>query len=293
MQRIYRGRMGYLFIAPLMIGLLMFSYYPAFSGLYHSVFDWDNVGTATFIGRDNFKELFSDQVFLASIGTMVKIQLPCLIIGVAAPLIMAELIFNVTSTRMQYWYRILVLLPMVAPGVVGTLIWRFIYDPNNGLMTALMQTLGILKDGQVIDWLGDPNYVIFSIIFMGFPWIGGTSVLIYMSGLMNIPSSLIESSVLDGAGTFTRIFKIDLPMIVGQIRYFVIMGIIGALQSYSTQIILTEGGPGYTTMVPGYYMYTQAFYAGRMGYACAIGTVMFVAIFIFTAFTYKYTQNKD
>ena len=150
-------------------------------------------------------------------------------------------------------------MPMVAPGVVGTLIWRFIYDPNNGLMTALMQTLGILKDGQVIDWLGDPNYVIFSIIFMGFPWIGGTSVLIYMSGLMNIPSSLIESSVLDGAGTFTRIFKIDLPMIVGQIRYFVIMGIIGALQSYSTQIILTEGGPGYTTMVPGYYMYTQAF----------------------------------
>lgn len=158
---------------------------------------------------------------------MVKIQLPCLIIGVAVPLIMAELIFNVTSTRMQYWYRILVLLPMVAPGVVGTLIWRFIYDPNNGLMTALMQTLGILKDGQVIDWLGDPNYVIFSIIFMGFPWIGCTSVLIYMSGLMNIPSSLIESSVLDGAGTFTRIFKIDLPMIVGQIRYFVIMGIIG------------------------------------------------------------------
>ena len=218
-----------MFIAPLMIGLLMFSYYPAFSGLYHSFFDWDNVGTATFIGLDNFKELFSDQVFLASIGTMVKIQLPCLIIGVAVPLIMAELIFNVTSTRMQYWYRILVLLPMVAPGVVGTLIWRFIYDPNNGLMTALMQTLGILKDGQVIDWLGDPNYVIFSIIFMGFPWIGGTSVLIYMSGLMNIPSSLIESSVLDGAGTFTRIFKIDLPMIVGQIRYFVIMGIILSL----------------------------------------------------------------
>ena len=105
MQRIYRGRMGYLFIAPLMIGLLMFSYYPAFSGLYHSFFDWDNVGTATFIGLDNFKELFSDQVFLASIGTMVKIQLPCLIIGVAVPLIMAELIFNVTSTRMQYWYR--------------------------------------------------------------------------------------------------------------------------------------------------------------------------------------------
>ena len=165
------------------------------------------------------------------------------------------------------------------------------YDPNNGLLTALLRAFGVLDGGAVIDWLGDPQWVIFSVIFMGFPWIGGTAVLIYMSGLMNIPTEVVESSLLDGCSTLRRVFVIDLPTIIGQVRYFLIMGIIGALQDYSLQLMLTGGGPGYSTMVPGYYMYLEAFTANRMGYACAIGTSLFVMIFIITGFTYKYVKN--
>lgn len=293
LTQIINARMAYLFILPLMAGLAIFSYYPAFSGIYHSFFDWDSVGTAKFIGFDNFKELFSDTVFLNAVVTMGKIQLPKLLIGIVVPLMMAELIFNLHSKKAQYWYRILILLPIVTPGVVGVLIWKYLYDPNNGLMTALMHLFGLLDPKLVIDWLGDPKMVIFSVIFMGFPWIGGTAVLIYMSGLMNIPTEVIESSVLDGCGTFRRILAIDLPTIMGQIRYFLVMGIIGALQDYSLQLMLTSGGPGYTTTVPGYYMYTEAFYANRMGYACSIGTVMFMCIFFFTAFTYKFIKNDS
>ncbi len=289
--RIWHARMGYLFILPLMVGLLMFSYYPAFSGIYHSFFDWDSVGNATFIGLDNYIELWQDEVFLTSFGTMAKIQLPKLLIGIFCPLIMAELIFNLTSQKAQYWYRILILLPIVTPGVVSTLMWEYIYDPNNGLMTAVMRALGVLSENGAIDWLGDPQWAIFSVIFMGFPWIGGTSVLIYMSGLMNIPNEVIESSLLDGCSTLRRIISIDLPTIMGQVRYFLIMGIIGALQDYSLQLMLTDGGPGYTTMVPGYYMYIEAFTANRMGYACAIGTSLFLMVFVMTAVTYKYVKS--
>lgn len=289
--RIWHQRMGYLFILPLIAGLLTFSYYPAFSGIYHSFFNWDAVGTAEFIGVDNYVELWQDKVFLESFGTMLKIQLPKLIIGIICPLIMAEFIFNLSSRKSQYWYRILILLPIITPSVVGTLLWKFIYDPNNGLMTAVARSLGLLSEAGVIDWLGDPKWVIFSVIFMGFPWIGGTSVLIYMSGLMNIPSEVIESSLLDGCSTLRRIISIDIPTIMGQVRYFLIMGIIGALQDYSLQLMLTGGGPGYTTMVPGYYMYLEAFTANRMGYACAIGTSLFVIIFILTAVTFKYVRN--
>lgn len=113
---------------------------------------------------------------------MAKIQLPKLVIGIVVPLVMAELIFNLSSRRAQYWYRILILFPIVTPGVVSTLIWKYMYDPNNGLLTALLRAFGVLDGGAVIDWLGDPQWVIFSVIFMGFPWIGGTAVLIYMSG---------------------------------------------------------------------------------------------------------------
>lgn len=108
---------------------------------------------------------------------------------------------------------------------------------------------------------------------------------------MNIPNEIIECSRLDGCGTWRRVFVIDIPTIMGQIRYFLIMGIIGALQDYSLQLMLTDGGPGYSTTVPGYYMYLEAFTANRMGYACSIGTTLFVIIFVITAFTYKYIRN--
>ena len=290
-RRVWQARMGYLFILPLMLGLLIFSYYPAFSGIYHSFFDWDSVGTAKFIGVENYRELFRDEVFLTAFGTMLKIQLPKLLIGIIVPLIMAEMIFCVRSQRAQYWYRILILFPIVTPGVVSTLIWKFIYDPNGGLLTSLLRAVGIMDATQVISWLEDPRWVIFAVIFMGFPWIGGTSVLIYMSGLMNIPTEVMESATLDGCGVLRRIVRIDLPTIMGQVRYFLIMGIIGALQDYSLQLMLTDGGPGYSTMVPGYYMYLEAFTANRMGYACAIGTTLFLIIFVITAVTYRYIRS--
>ena len=124
LTRIWRGRTGYLFILPLMLGLSIFSYYPAFSGIYHSFFDWDSTGEAVFVGFNNFIELWQDEVFLDSFGTMVIIQIPKLLIGMFCPLIMAELIFNLRSRKSQRLYRTLILLPMVTPAIVGTLIWE-------------------------------------------------------------------------------------------------------------------------------------------------------------------------
>lgn len=291
-KKMYKARLAYIFLSPLFIGLLLFSYYPAFSGLYHSLFNWDSIGQEKFIGLANFQELFNDSVFLDSISVMFKIMIPKLVIGITIPFMIAEMIFFISSKKAQYWYRILVLLPMVAPGVVYTLIWKYIYDPNNGLLTALLRALNIFGNDQVVNWLGDPKTVIFAIIFMGFPWIGGTSVLIYMSGMMNISTELIECSRLDGASTLRRIFSIDIPMLMGQFRYFLIFGIVGGFQDYSVQVILTKGGPGYSTMVPGYYMFTQAFDSGRMGYASSIGTVLFFVILLLTLFSLKFVGNK-
>ena len=122
---------------------------------------------------------------------------------------------------------------------------------------------------------------------MGFPWIGGTNVLIYISGLNAVSAEARESARLDGAGTFQIIWNIDLPQIAGQMRFFLINGLIGGIQDYSVQFLLTDGGPGYDTMVPGYYMYQAAFQSGRMGFASAIGTFLFVVIMIFTLLSFK------
>lgn len=284
---------AYLFLLPLFAGILTFSYYPAISGIYHSFFNWNGIGEKTFIGIENYKSLFQDAIFINSIPAMLKLMIPKLIISVVVPFVMAELIFSVRSRKMQARYRMLCLLPMVAPGVVGTLLWKYIYDPSSGLAVEILRLFGVVGQTQNIDWLGNPDLTIGSIIFMGFPWIGGTAVLIYMSGLLNISSEVMEASQLDGCTTLKRIFKIDIPLMMGQVRYFVIIGIINALQDYSVQIILTDGGPGYTTYVPGYYMFKQAFSYGNMGYACAIGTLMFVVIFILTLLSMKFMKSEE
>ena len=287
LHRIWKSRKAYLFLLPLFTGLIIFSYYPPLLGIYRSFFKWDGINTASFVGLANYQKLYSDEIFVNSVPTMLRIMLPKLVIGIVVPLIMAEMIFSVKNKKLKSFYRIAILLPIVAPGTVGTLIWKNIFDPNGGLLTTILRGIGVLEQSQVIDWLGGVDTVIPSIIFMGFPWIGGTSVLIYMSGLMSISSEVIESSRLDGCSTLRRIWAIDLPNILGQIRYFLVFGIIGGLQDYSTQIVLTKGGPGYSTYVPGYYMYMQAFTAGNMGYACAIGTTIFIIIAIITALTFK------
>jgi len=293
LRKIWDARLAYLLLSPLFIGLAIFCYYPPVSGMYHAFFDWDALGKKTYIGLDNFRELFQDPVFLNSIPTMFLIVVPKLLIGTFVPLVVAELIFAFKSQKWKFRYRVLLLLPMVAPGMVFMLIWGRIFDPINGLITQLGRGLGLIGADQIINWLGDSSTVIPSLIFMGFPWIGGTAVLIYMAGIMNISSEVIESSVLDGASTWRRILSIDLPLLMGQIRYFFIFGLIAGIQDYNLQIVLTGGGPGYDTYVPGYYMYLKAFGASRMGYASAVGLVMFVAIFFLTILSLRYLKAND
>ena len=292
-SRIYAARNGYLFILPLFVGLIVFNYFPPISGLYRSLFQWDGTDAPVFLGLDNFRELFNDSRFTQSVPTMLKIMLPRLFISIIIPFIIAEMIFAVKSSYARYAYRVMILLPIIAPGVVTMLVWRFLYDPHNGLVSEIFRFLGLIAPGEIVSWLSDPRTVIPAIIFIGFPWISGTNVLIYMSGLINISTEIIESSRLDGANIMQRIIKIDIPMLLGQIKYFLVFGIINGLQDFGIQIVLTRGGPGYTTYVPGYYMYVQAFFNGRMGYASAIGTVMFAVILFLTIINYRFFNTDN
>ena len=269
---------GYLMLLPLVCGILVFSYYPPISGLRLAFFDKRSNTQEVFVGFENFRRLFQDELFLKSIPTMFKIMIPRLAIGVIVPLVMAELIFGVASRKAQSVYRIMILLPIVAPGIVSTLIWSNILDASsNGVLNGILHAFGMNPEVN-INWLGDYDWVIFSIIFMGFPGVGGTSVLIYLSGLMGISQEMIEASRLDGAGTMLRIFRIDLPQILGQIKYFVVFGAIGGFQDYGTQLVLTHGGPGDATYVPAYYLFNVIQMDDDLGYASAIGVLLFVTI---------------
>ena len=131
LKRMWKGRTGYLFLLPLMIGVICFAYYPPILAIIQSFTDWTSASSRSVIGFGNYKELFHDQVFLDSIPTMLILSIPSLIISIFVPLVMAELIYHVACGKMKSLYRVLVLLPIIAPGVIGTYIWTFIYQQED------------------------------------------------------------------------------------------------------------------------------------------------------------------
>jgi ABC-type sugar transport system permease subunit len=284
-SEIVRARVAYLWLTPIFLALAVFCYFPPISAMYHAFFDWNPSGQSTFVGLGNFQSMLSDNVLGQAFVNMAKLLVFSLVVGVTVPLIVAELIFAVRHAGAQYAYRLLFLIPVVAPGVVVILLWRFIFDPNVGLLNDLLGAIGLSSLQHA--WLGEFGTALYAMMFIGFPFVSGTSVLIYLAGLVNISAEIMEAAELDGVTGLRRIWRIDVPLLLGQIKLFIVLGIIGVVQGFGTQLILgTDGGPGYATEVPGLKMYQEAFESSHFGYAAAIGLVLFVIVLVFTIISF-------
>lgn len=279
----------YLFILPTLLLLVVFNYYPFFSAFYHSLFDWDGVNTR-YIGLQNFQNIFKDEILVASVPNILILTVAGVFFALTLPLLAAEFIYNLRSERSRLFYRFIFTIPLVVPWVVTVLVWRFLYDPIDGPINQFLTLVGL--DHLARPWLADPKIAIYAIAmlggggtFVGFPFVAGLNLLLYLAGLNNIPSEVMDAAKLDGASGRKRFILIDLPLIKGQIRVILIMTMITQIQGFQTIILLTRGGPGYSTMVPGMAMYQYAFEFGRMGYASAIGVVLFGVMLLLTLFT--------
>lgn len=252
------------------------------------------IGTALapprWIGLDNFERILSDNVMRTSIVNMLILTVARILIVLTTPLLAAELVFHLKSQRWQYWYRVLFVVPLVVPEVVIYLIWQFIFNPTVGLANVLLNNLGLSL--LTNEWLGSHRTVLLSLALVGFPWIAGINFLIYLAGLQNIPREILDAAAVDGATGFRRFWLVELSLIMGQVKLLLILNVIFTLQSFVLILIMTNGGPGYASMVPGLLMYEAAFQDGRFGYACAIGTALFVVIFILTYINMRYIQPE-
>jgi ABC-type sugar transport system permease subunit len=289
LRQIAKNKWCYVLILPTFLLLLLFNYYPAGSALYHSFFNWNGANIKQFIGVDNFVNLMSDKTFWLAFGNMIKLTLASVAINLTFPLLAAALIFHLRDLRLAYFYRVLFVVPMVVPGVVVLMIWKFIYSPNIGVLNQFLTAVGL--ENLTRPWLGDFTLALYAIIFIGFPWIAGIGTLIYLAGFQAIPTELLDAAAIDGAGVWARFRKVELPLVASQIKLLVILTVIGAFQGFSTILIMTNGGPGQTTMVPGLYLYRNAMYYNKMGYACAIGTVIFAITLLLTYVNTRYLKS--
>jgi len=287
-----REYFGILWILPALLLLFIFNYYPCLSAFYHSLTDWDGVNS-NFVLFDNYIRLFQDQLFWKSCLNMIFLTVTCIFIGNLATIILAELIYNLKNKKIAAFFRFMFVIPAIVPGIVVIMLWGkvILSGSATGVVNKILSVFGI----DPIGWFTDEKTVLLSIIIYGFPWMGGTSFLIYLAGLYSIPESVIDSTKLDGCGFFRRLISIDLPLLKGQLKYFLILGLIGGIQSFTLQYAITNGGPGtnYSSMVPGYYMYKAAINDSQYGYSCAIGTFLFVVIMIITIINNRIIKTSE
>lgn len=287
----WRSRASYLFLLPTFLFLGVFNYIPAVSGLYHAFTEWETTGTAKWNGTDNFRRMAGDEFLRFSLTNQFWLLVANLLKTLVVPLIVAELLFHLRSNRLQQILRTLFLTPMVVPGMVGVLLWGFIYDPNIGLLNNALTALG--QEHLTRAWLGDWRTALPAVIGIGFPWAGGLALLLYLAGLMALPQDLLAASAVDGATSWRRIWAIDLPLLRGQMKTIAILIIIGTLQDFGSLLVLTGGGPGLATHVPALHMYFQAFRFGHYGYASAIGFVLFLVTLAFTLVNMKWVTAAE
>lgn len=220
----------------------------------------------------------------------------------------AVCIHRLKSEKTQYLYRVLFVIPMIIPAMVGLLIWKFFYDPNVGTLNSVLVAahldhvlmwldrwvlhLGIFIAPFKPAWLGDPTLIIPALIFWGFPWVGVVGVLIYLAGLQNIGAEVYEAAALDGVTWWGKFWHIELPLIMAQVRLNLILMVIGTLQGFGFQYVLLgpEGGPQNKGLTPGLYMFYRAFTEQDYGYACAVGMILFVIILVLTVINQRYVR---
>lgn len=288
LQAMWQARYHYLLVIPSLIFVLIFSYYPVILGLVRAFYFWDGFVTE-FVGFGNFQRLATDPGLPMSISNLWKYSVFNLLVTVTVPLLVAVMIYRLPHPRSQYWFRVLFVAPIVVPGVVYALLWRSFYS-YEGLINRLLDLVGKHEWTRV--WLGDPKTALAAIMFSGFPWVGGVTMLIYLAGLIGISNEIIDAAKVDGVGIFNRFTKIELPLVMGQVKLMIIMAVIGTIQGFGNILIMTEGGPGYSTFVPGLLMMFAATRYQRMGYASAIGLILFIIILILTIINLKYIRTS-
>lgn len=278
-------------LLPTLLLLTVFRLYPAIDGMLKSFFNWKqrNYFSPVFCGFANYKKLFTDELFWQSflnLGIVIVFGFfSTFVINLGA----TYLVYKLGQGRKGKFFQKAFVIPMMIPGMVGTMFWKFFYEYNDGLLNTMLKGIG--REDLTRVWLGSTDTALASIIFTGFPWVGGFAFLVLLAGFQGIDESLGEAADIDGAGPFVKFWRIDLPLVIPQMKILSIMGMISGIQAYDMHMILTQGQ--YNTMVPGLYMYQTAFTYGNYGYAATMGVCLFFIILLITALQNKYIIKAD
>ncbi|MER5623623.1 sugar ABC transporter permease [Streptosporangium sp. NPDC002544] len=288
---------GWLLIAPAVIYFVIFLLYPALAALYYSFTDWNLRSAPNWVGLANYSDLLFDDVRYPHFWKSIRVTLQYTLIAVPLTLVtaLAQALLINTIRRGSNLFRLLLFLPVVTAEAAVGAIWRWLYDPQYGLVNSFLGLFGI--PGQ--NWLNTPELVIPALSFIA-AWQCGISMIIYLAGLKGIPDSIREAAIIDGAGPVQRFRRIVVPMLRPTTFYLLVTGVIAALQVFGLVYVIfsggggrsVTGGPEQSGLTYVLHLYLFAFRYDAMGAACAMSFILFLFIMIITALQFKFVKQE-
>jgi raffinose/stachyose/melibiose transport system permease protein len=280
---------AYLYILPAFVLFAVFLGVPAVQTAQYSLFKWNGIGPSTWVGLQNYAELFTDSVLRSSFLHAGVLIFFYAVIPVVLALFLTSIISRGANLRGMSVFRTLLFLPQVVASVVVATAWVAIYSPD-GLSNQLLRLVGLGSLTRA--WLGDFDTALPAVGIVG-SWLGiGLCLVLFLSGVANIQPELFEAARIDGAGPVGEFFSITLPALRGQIAVALTLTVVAALKTFDLVYITTRGGPGTSTTLPAFEAYNRAFNTGKVGSAAAVAILLTAIILIVTVLIQKIQPDE-
>lgn len=273
--------MGVLFASPWIIGFLLLEVVPLAQSLYYSFTRYDLLGDPTWIGANNYKLLFTDdedfRIVMQNTLWWVVISSP---LGVISAFLMA-LLLN-TNIVWRSIFRSVFFFPSIVPTVVIAFVWQFLLNVQYGAINGMLQSWGL----PIIPFLSNPSLVKPSLVLIHM-WAQGGAMVIFLATLQDVPRSLYEAALVDGANAWQRLWNVTIPMVSPVILFNLVLALIGGFQNFTLPWLMTQGGPLKATEFYAIFLYRNAFMYLLMGKASALAWFLFVIIVLFTILLFR------
>lgn len=272
---------AWIFVLPAIFGIFIFIIIPIFFSFGLSFSKWNLLGNIEFVGLSNYKTLFNEPLFSKILLNTIVYSVSVSILGVIIPLILASIINS--KIRGSEFFKSAYFLPFITPMVVVGIVWAWIFDPNIGFVSQIMNLH--------INWLYDSDYAMPALIIVSVWKLIGYNMIIFLSGLSSVSNSLFESAKIDGANSVQTLRFITIPMLSPTIFFVVIITAISSFQVFDLIYLMTEGGPFDSTNVLVYAIYKNAFEYFNVGKASAIAYVLFAIILVLTLIQWHFRKK--
>lgn len=268
-------------VAPAVLGFLLWEVGPMLASLLIAFTDWRAAGSPQWIGLGNFQAIFApDRLFVKALTvtmTYAFISVPTRIVFA----LLLALLLNQKIVGLSF-FRTIFYLPSIMPLIATSVVWLWLFNPDFGLFNSFLDVVGIQKQ----QWIYGTDTVLPSLILMSL-WDIGPMMVIFLAGLQGVPRHLYDAVEVDGGTFWNRFVSVTLPMLTPTILLNLVLSVIFSFQSFVQAYVMTDGGPNNSSLFYGYYLYRKAFEEGQLGYASALGWILFMIIAVISVIIFR------